>query len=191
MIAGLSVSTFTALHVALSLIAIASGVLALLGTLRAGKAAGLTAVFLLTTTAASVTGFFFPSPRVGMGHVIGVVSLIVLVPTVLALYRHRLAGRWRSIYLAGATTVLYLNAFIGVWQAFGKIAVLHLLAPTPSAPPFLVAHLVVLAICIALGVLAMKRFHPVMAVSLGRSNDGRWPAVRCHHVSSESSGMSA
>jgi hypothetical protein len=57
-IAGLSVSTFTALHVALSLIAIASGVLALLGTLRAGKA-GLTAVFLLTTAAASVTGFFF------------------------------------------------------------------------------------------------------------------------------------
>ena len=190
MIAGLSVSTFTALHVALSLIAIASGVLVLLGTIRARKA-DLTAVFLLTTAAASVTGFFFPSARVGMGHVIGVGSLIILAPTVLALYRYRLAGRWRWVYLAGATTVLYLNAFIGVWQAFAKIAVLHLLAPTPSAPPFLVAHLVVLAICIALGVLAMKRFHPVMAVSLGRSNDGRWPAVRCHHVSSESSGMSA
>jgi hypothetical protein len=190
-IAGLSVSTFTALHVALSLIAIASGVLALLGTLRAGKASGLTAVFLLTTAAASVTGFFFPSARVGMGHVIGVVSLIVLVPTVLALYRHRLAGRWRWVYLAGATTVLYLNAFIAVWQAFGKITVLHLLAPTPSAPSFLVAHLVVLAICIALGVLAMKRFHPALAVSRGRSNDGRWPAVSRHHVSSESSGMSA
>lgn len=173
MIAGLSVSTFTALHVTLSLIAIASGVLVLLGTIRARKA-DLTAVFLLTTAAASVTGFFFPSARVGMGHVIGVGSLIILAPTVLALYRYRLAGRWRWVYLAGATTVLYLNAFIAVWQAFDKIAVLHLLAPTPSVPPFVVAHLVVLAIAVTLGAFAGKRFPP-----------GN------HHANSESSGMSA
>ncbi len=163
MILGLSVSTFTAVHVALSLVGIASGVLALLGTLRARKAAGLTAVFLLTTAATSLTGFFFHSTHVGMGHVIGVISLVVLVPTVLALYRYRLAGPWRWIYVAGATTVLYLNAFIGVWQAFAKIAVLHQLAPTPSAPPFLAAHLVVLAIVIALAALAARRLPPVTA----------------------------
>jgi hypothetical protein len=160
LILGLSISTFTTLHVALSLIAIASGVMALPGTLRSRKAAGLTAVFLATTTATSVTGFFFPSTRIGMGHVIGVVSLLVLVPTTLALYRYRLAGPWRWIYLAGATTALYLNVFIGVWQAFGKLAFLRPLAPTPSAPPFLVAHLVVLAVCVALGALAVKRFRP-------------------------------
>jgi hypothetical protein len=86
------------------------------------------------------TGFFFASTHLGLGHAIGVGSLIVLAPTVLALYRYRLAGGWRWIYLCGATTLLYLNAFIGVWQAFAKIAVLHQLAPTPSAPPFLAAH---------------------------------------------------
>jgi len=144
----------------LSLIGIASGVLALHGALRSRKTAGLTAVFLLTTAATSVTGFFFPSARIGMGHAIGAVSLVVLVPTVLALHRHRLAGPWRWIYLAGATTALYLNVFIAVWLAFGKVAFLRLLAPTPVAPPFLAAHLAVLAICVTLGAFAVKRFEP-------------------------------
>ena len=158
MILGLSASTFTAVHVAVSLTAIASGVLALPGTLRAGRTPALTAVFLVTSAATSVTGFFFSSAHLGKGHAIGVVSLVVLAPTVLALYRHRLAGGWRWIYLGGATTLLYLNAFIGVRQAFAKIAVLHQLAPTPSAPPFLAAHLAVLAIVVALAALAARRF---------------------------------
>jgi hypothetical protein len=178
-ILGLSVSTFTAVHVAVSLIAIASGVLALLGTLRTDATAGLAAVFLFTSAVASATGFLFPSARVGMGHAIGVVSLVVLVPTVLALYRHRLAGRWRWIYLGGATTVLYLNAFIAVWQAFGKIAVLHRLAPTPSAPPFLAAHLVVLAVAVALAALAARRL-PAAAARPGEpaAMDLVYPASR-------------
>jgi hypothetical protein len=162
-ILGLSASTFTAVHVAVSLIAIASGVLALPGTLRANTTAALTAVFLLTSTVTSVTGFFFASTQLGMGHAIGVVSLIVVPPTVLALYRYRLAAGWRWTYLAGAATLLYLNAFIGVRQAFAKIAVLHQLAPTPSAPPFLASHLAVLAIVVALAVLAARRFPPAMA----------------------------
>jgi hypothetical protein len=162
-ILGLSASTFTAVHVAVSLIAMPAGILALLGMSRAGNTAGVTAVFLLTSAVTSMTGFFFPSARLGMGHAIGVVSLVVLAPTVLALYRHRLAGGWRWIYLGGATTLLYLNAFIGVWQAFAKIAVLHQLAPTPSAPPFLAAHLVVLAIVVALAALAARRFPSVTA----------------------------
>ena len=159
MVLGMSVSTFTVVHVVLSLIAIASGVFALLGGRGSRTAAVLTTLFLLTTVATSVTGFFFLalSPRVGMGHVIGGVSLVVLVPTMLALYRYRLAGPWRWIYVTGATTVLYLNVFIGVAQAFGKVAFLRPLAPTMAAPSFLVAQLVVLAIFVALGTLAVKR----------------------------------
>src|SRR6266550_4580419 len=88
-ILGLSASTFTAVHVAVSLTAIASGVLALPGTLRAGRTPALTAVFLVTSAATSVTGFFFSSAHLGKGHAIGVVSLVVLVPTALALWRHR------------------------------------------------------------------------------------------------------
>jgi hypothetical protein len=159
----LSLSTFTAVHVALSLIGIASGVFVLLGMLRSQRAAGLTAVFLLTTIATSVTGFLFPSTHLVPGHMVGVLSLIVLVPTLLALYQHRLVGPWRRLYVIGATTALYLNVVIGIWQAFGKIGVLHAWAPSLTAPPLVGVQLVVLAIFIVLGVLAVKRFHPEIA----------------------------
>jgi hypothetical protein len=159
-ILGLSAETLTVVHVAVSLTAIASGIAALPGSFRPGRPAGLTAVFLLASAASSITGFFFQSAQIGMGHLVGAVSLIVLAPTVLALYRYRLAGWWRWVYLTGAATLLYLNAFIGVRQAFGKIEVLRELAPTPSEPAFLFAHLVVLAIVVALAVVAARRFSP-------------------------------
>ncbi|MDP1962212.1 MAG: hypothetical protein Q8K93_08430 [Reyranella sp.] len=88
MVLGMSLSTLTTLHVVLSLIAIASGALVLRDMLRSRRAAGLTAVFLLTTAGTSVTG---------LGHVTGALSLVVLVPTVLALYQHCLAGPWRGV----------------------------------------------------------------------------------------------
>jgi uncharacterized membrane protein SirB2 len=45
-------------------------------------------------------------------------------------------------------------------QAFSKLPFLSPLAPTQTEPPFLIAQLLVLAIFIALGVFAIKRFHP-------------------------------
>ena len=62
-----------------------------------------------------------------------------------------------------ALLALWFNAFVAVVQAFGKIAALKALAPTGSEPPFLVAQLVVLAGFVAIGVLATKRFHPMLA----------------------------
>lgn len=163
MLLGMSLSTFTAVHVAISLIAIASGVFALLGMLHSRRAAGLTALFLLGTIATNMTGFLFPSARLGPGHMIGAVSMIVLVPTLLALYRYRLAGPWRWIYVAGATTALYLNVVIGVWQVFGKIAFLHPLAPSLMALPLVGTQLAILAVFVAFGAFAVRRFHPETA----------------------------
>jgi hypothetical protein len=157
MIFGMSISTFTTIHVVLSLIGIASGILALLLPGGSRKAAGLTALFLSTTIAASVTGllFFVEFPRFRLGHALGVTSLAVLAPTMLALYRYRLAGAWRPIYVIGATVALYLNAFIGVMQAFAKIGYLRDLPPTAFASPLLLAHLLLPAICLWLGIHAL------------------------------------
>lgn len=162
MIFGMSPSTFTTLHVVLSLIGIASGVLVLLRPSAATKTSSLNTLFLATTIAANVTGLLFmvAFPRFRLGHTLGVVSLVVLVPTVLALYRHWLAGPWRGIFVAGATIALYLNAFIGVMQAFGKIAFLRALPPTAFASPLLLAHLLMLAICVWLGVHAFASLQP-------------------------------
>jgi hypothetical protein len=160
MILGMSTSSFTLVHVVLSLIGIFSGLILLFAMLGGKRLDGWTALFLATTVLTSVTGFFFPRSQVLPSHIVGVISLIVLAAAIVALYVYRLAGSWRWIYVAGAVLALYLNIFVGIVQAFQKLPFLQPLAPTQSEPPFLVTQLVVLAIFILLGVMGVKRFHP-------------------------------
>ncbi len=77
-----------------------------------------------------------------------------------ALAVFRLSGPWRWIYVVTAVFSLYLNVFVGVVQAFQKLAFLQPLAPTQSEPPFLIAQIAVLVIFIVLGFVAVRRFHP-------------------------------
>ncbi len=160
MILGMSTATFTTLHVILSLIGIVSGIIALFGMLGARRPSGWTALFLATTVLTSVTGFFFPRDHLLPSHIVGIISLVVLAVAMLALYIYHLAGAWRWIYVVSAVAALYFNLFVGVVQAFQKLPFLQPLAPTQSEPPFLVAQLVVLAIVIVLGILAVLRFRP-------------------------------
>jgi hypothetical protein len=160
MILGMSASTFTVVHVVLSLIGIVSGIIVVVGMFGANRLTGWTALFLATTVLTSVTGFFFPSAHFGPAHVIGVISLVVLAVAIVALYFYRLAGSWRWIYVGSAVLALYLNVFVGVVQAFEKLPFLSRLAPTQSEPPFFIAQLVVMAIFVVLGILAAMRFRP-------------------------------
>jgi hypothetical protein len=160
MILGMSVATFTLLHVALSLVGILTGLVVLFGMFSSKKLATSTALFLSTTVLTSATGFFFPRDHVLPAHIVGVVSLAVLAVAIFALYERQLAGSWRWIYVTGAVVALYLNVFVGVVQAFQKLPFLASLAPTQSEPLFVVAQVVVLVIFIALGVLALRSFHP-------------------------------
>ena len=162
MILGMSTATFTLVHVVISLVGIVAGVVVLIGMLSAKRYRGWTALFLATTVLTSVTGFFFHSTSFGPPHVIGVISLVVLAIALFALYVSQIAGSWRWIYVVGAVLALYLNVFVGVVQAFQKLPFLTPLAPTQSEPPYLVVQLVVIAIFIALGALAVRRFHPAM-----------------------------
>jgi hypothetical protein len=160
MILGLPASTFTLIHVILSLIGIVSGLVVLAGLIGAKRLPGWTALFLATTILTSVTGFGFPSDKLLPSHIFGIISLVVLAIALLALYVFHLAGHWRWIYVASAVIALYLNSFVGVVQAFQKLGPLHALAPTQSEPPFAIAQVVVLAIFIALGILAAIKFRP-------------------------------
>jgi len=63
MILGMSVATFTTVHVILSLIGIASGIVVLFGMLGAKRLGCLTAIFLPTTLLTSITGCLFPPDR--------------------------------------------------------------------------------------------------------------------------------
>ena len=162
MILGMSLATFTVVHVVISLIAIATGLIVLVGMLSARRLPGWTALFLATTVLTSVSGFFFPSERVLPSHIVGVISLVVLPVAIVALYVQRLSGAWRWIYVTGAVLALYLNVFVLVVQAFLKVPALNRLAPTQSEPPFLVAQLATVATFIVLGILAVMKFRPMV-----------------------------
>jgi len=163
MMLGMSLATFTLVHVWISLVAIASGFVVVFGLLAGKKLDSWTALFLTTTVLTSVTGFMFPFEHVTPGIKVGVISLVVLAIAIAARYAFHLAGAWRSIYTIGTTLALYLNVFVLVVQLFEKTPALKELAPTQSEPPFLFTQLVVLAGFLTLGTFATIRFRRAAA----------------------------
>ena len=151
-------TTFTQVHVVLSLIGIFAGLVVTFGLLMAKRLDGWTAFFLVTTVLTSVTGFFFPfhgfTPAIG----VGIVSLVVLAIAIFARYGRKLAGASRWIYVVTAMLALYLNVFVLIVQLFQKVQALKALAPTQSEPPFLIAQLGAFALFVVLTIFAVIRF---------------------------------
>ncbi|HUL41127.1 MAG TPA: hypothetical protein VLV32_04380 [Burkholderiales bacterium] len=160
MILGMSVSTFTLVHVAISLVGIFSGLVVLFAIINSNKLDGWTVVFLTTTVLTSVTGFFFPRDHILPSHIVGVISLVVLGIAIFALYARHLASHWRWIYVASAVSALYLNVFVLVFQTFLKVPFLNALAPKQSEPPFAIAQVTALVTFVVLGIVAAKSFRP-------------------------------
>jgi hypothetical protein len=116
--------------------------------------------FLLLTAATSITGFGFPIYGPTPALMLGVISIVVLIPTFAARYAFGMRGAWRRIYVLGAVTALYFNCFVLVVQSFLKIPALNALAPTGSERPFEIVQGLVLLLFFVTGYLAVKRFRP-------------------------------
>jgi uncharacterized membrane protein HdeD (DUF308 family) len=86
MVLGMPLATFTFLHVLISLVGIASGLIVLARFFRNRTLGVSNAVFLITTILTSVTGFLFPFTAFGPPHIVGVISLVVLAIALFALY---------------------------------------------------------------------------------------------------------
>lgn len=155
-----ALTTFTKVHVLISLIAIFAGLVVALGLLTSRRLNAWTAFFLVTTVLTSVTGFLFPfhgfTPAIG----VGIVSLLVLAVAIFARYSRHLSGAWRWIYVVTAMLALYLNVFVLIVQLFQKVPALKALAPTQSEPPFQVTQLAALVVFVVLTILAAIRFRP-------------------------------
>jgi hypothetical protein len=151
-------NTFTIVHVIISLIGIGSGFVVLVGLLARRRLEGWSALFLASTVATSVTGFFFPfhgfTPAIG----VGIISLVVLAVAIIARYALHLRGAWCWIYVVSSMLALYLNVFVLIVQLFQKVPVLKAIAPTQSEPPFLFTQLFALALFVALTIVAAIRF---------------------------------
>jgi len=149
------------LHVVICFIALLAGAFVLIALCGGRRQPTWDAVLLSSTVLISLTGFPLPSPpgtpMPDPARIVGVIELVIVVIAALALYVNHLARAWRGIYIVTIVLAVYLNAFVGVAQAFQKIGFLHAFAPTGKEPPFLVAQLLTLALFVAISVLGFKR----------------------------------
>src|SRR6476659_2298072 len=166
MILGMSLSTFVTVHVIISLIAIAAGIIGMFGLLTSKSTPVLTASFLLFTILTSATGFLIPplvSEKLLPSHMFGSLSRVLLAIACIALYGMKLSGAWRWIYAVTALLSLYLNVFVLVIQGFLKVPALHALAPgePPGGPVFAVVQLIVLVFYVIVIIGAVRRFKAI------------------------------
>ncbi|HWM76297.1 MAG TPA: hypothetical protein VNS56_01870, partial [Methylomirabilota bacterium] len=151
---GMSLATYTLLHVLISLIGIATGLVVVFGLVAGKSLERWTAVFLATTVATSLTGYGFPFHHLLPSHIVGAISLVVLAVAIAARYAFHLLGAWRRVYVITAVLALYLNVFVGVVQSFLKIPALRALAPKQTEPPFVVSQGIVLLAFVVLAIVA-------------------------------------
>jgi hypothetical protein len=161
----MSLATFVLVHVIISLIAIVAGIIVIFGMLSSKRPGGLIAIFLLLTILTSATGFLIPplvSDKLLPSHIIGALSLALLVIACIALYAVKLSGAWRWIFAVTALLALYFNTFVLVIQSFLKIPALTAIAPgnPPSGPVFAVVQGVVLVFLVLMIIGAVRRFRP-------------------------------
>ncbi|CAN5896433.1 hypothetical protein BH11PSE3_BH11PSE3_00110 [soil metagenome] len=162
MIFGMSLETFTFVHVVISLVGIMTGFITVALMLQSAPIAGWNAFFLVTTIVTSLGGYFFPFTKgLTPAHIVGAISLLILAVALYAIYGKKLIGPWCKIYVGTAVAALYLNFFVAIVQSFDKFAYLKKAAPTGSEPPFAVAQGIILILFIILGIAAARRYRPV------------------------------
>src|SRR5713226_1913568 len=150
--------TFTLIHVVLSLVGIIAGLVVVGGLMAGVRFDGWTGVYLVTTVLTNVTGFGFPFAGVLPSHIVGGISLLVLLAAIAARYWKHLTGAWRRVFVVATVLALYLNVFVLLAQLFQKIPALLAVAPTQKAPAFVVTHLIVLVLFVGLGRAAVRGF---------------------------------
>jgi hypothetical protein len=154
-------------HVALSLVGIASGFVLMRDFFHARFASTTIAMFLVTTTLTSLTGYLFSRDHVLPSQIVGAIALVVLIPTWLAWRPNRLAGGWKRTFVIGATISQWFHVFVLVAQLFLKVPALHELAPNGNEHPFGIAQAFVLLAFIATAIVAWRRNGPLTAQRTG------------------------
>lgn len=146
----MELQTVLMLHVAVSLIALPLGLVAVKAYF-APTPPLWTRWFLIAAVATIGTGFLFPLPALTPAVLVGIVATLVLAAMAVAQFAFGQAGVWRRVYALGMVASTYFLAFVLVAQAFLKVPPLRALAPTGTEAPFAVAQIVLLAVFVWIG----------------------------------------
>lgn len=153
-------STLTLIHVIISLIAVAAGIIVAQGLIAADRHERSTFVYMVTILLTSLTGFLFPFNGVTPGIIFGVITVLIFIPTAIARYKFHMAGIWRLVFIIGSLFMHYLNCVVLIVQSFQKIPALKALAPQGNELPLLVVQAALLVAFLIVGFLSVRRFRP-------------------------------
>ena len=175
----LDVITLTLLHTVLSIVGILSGLVVVGGLVAGRRLDGWTGLFLVTTVLTNASGFLFPFTSFLPSHGVGIVSLLLLPLVIWARYGKRLAGVWRTVFVAGSVAALYLNVFVLMVQLFRRVPAMLVAAPTQQEPVFLVTQLLILGMFVWLGRAAVRGYQAADALASVPAGTGaaRSPAL--------------
>jgi hypothetical protein len=154
----LGLTPLGAIHTALSLVALASGVLALLRHLEISPLTWLGRLYVWTTVLTCLTGFgIFQHGGFGKPHVLGVVTLLVLALAGLAT-RRRIFGK-ASPYVAtiGYSATLFFHMIPGLTETFTRLPLGAPLFSGPEDPALLKAVGACFVLFIAGAALQVRR----------------------------------
>lgn len=154
----ISLPVYTLIHVVLSLIGIFAGLVVVGGFMAGVRFGRWVALFLVSTVLTSATGFGFPFVALLPSHMVGALSLLVLLFAIVAMYGKALAGGWRRAFVILSVAALYLNVFVLLAQLLQKTPPLAMLAPNPQAPAFAATQGLVLLFFVGLGWAAVRGF---------------------------------
>lgn len=158
MVLGLPLPTFKLIYVCVSLFAMFAGVMVVRDMRKMRPLGVWNPLFFAATILTAGAGYLFPPNTFGPPQNVCTILLAVLALALLVLYATRMNGLWRWIYALSIILALYLNVFMGITQAFERIAVLHRYAPTGNEPPLVAAQALVLAAFLIVGAIAARRF---------------------------------
>jgi hypothetical protein len=154
----LGLTPLGAIHTAISLVALASGVLALLRHLEISPLTWLGRLYVWTTVLTCLTGFgIFQHGGFGKPHVLGVVTLLVLALAGLAT-RRRIFGK-ASPYVAtiGYSATLFFHMIPGLTETFTRLPLGAPLLSGPEDPALLKAVGACFVLFIAGATLQVRR----------------------------------
>jgi hypothetical protein len=158
------VGILTIVHTVLSFVALLAGAVVVFGLFTKGSGKQLLQTFLITASATSVTGFFFPFHGMTPALYVGILACVILALVVAAKPRVASSRPWSVVYAGGLVASEYLLVFVTIAQAFTKVPVLHATAPTLQEPPFTVSQAAALIALTLVGVVCVRRFGHVQPV---------------------------
>ncbi len=149
-------STLGFVHTALSLIALATGLVVVVGLVAGRRLDGWIAVYFVTAVLTDATGFALPRDF-DIVHWLGLAMAAALLAAILARYAFGMAGRWRAVFAVATVASVHVLVFFTIGEAFLRIPALKPLAPTLTEPPFVLAQLAGLVLFGTLAIAAAVR----------------------------------